>query len=251
VVAGPASSGKHFKPTAAQTRRRREYAAARLREGYSQGDIARATGVGQTAISKDRQVMERFLAGVPARRGRRSRAGLPPLEPYDWISEPPEPDPEPAYRILSPLRAVEQMLASLREANALNRLAHNVIAASEARDTRWLTKTRATLAEAVRYVNALQAVAEDEFARQDAARSLAARDDLRSPVSVNHKQPLPATGSGVLPGKIYAELWRRHHAGRRVGEIEIGFIARGQGTSEARIREAVAEWRVLYPDTLV
>lgn len=245
----PSKGGPGQTRNASQVRARRAWVVEKTLAGYSIHDMAVAAGVTESVVAADRMQMRRHLHGMTRKAWRSSRPAEP-LEPFDWHNA----DPvvrDTTYTRMTPVRYVESMLKSLQGDNALNRLAHNISAASMADDRRWLTKTRKTLVSATTYLQAMLEVMDDEEARHRAAHTLDGRDDMRKQADGqkgNIRRFLPPEGAGLLPSPLYGTLWRYRYAGIKLDDAAAIEIAKMLNyRNPEHIGRAVEEFDAAFP----
>jgi hypothetical protein len=227
-----------LRPSPAQIYRRVEKVLEWSLAGYSTYQICQGLipAVAPSTVQKDRLKLGHRLAGAP-----HHSKGLPDdPEPYDWMAEPDLVLP-PAYQVSGPMPGLESALRRLRDSNARNRLAFNVDEAAAAGDEKWFVGAQVTLAELAAYIADLRAILDDGQARQ-AARLPAARDDLKRRHPGNAQPvPLPPPGAGARPSRVHQMVWAFAYAGVPLDDAAIAVIMSNQGSTQERVRLAIAE----------
>lgn len=236
--------------TALQVRARREKVAEWTLAGYTVEAIAEALGILPTLVASDRSAMKARLKYTTKKTWRSPRPAEP-LEKFDWkAAQPDDNAPPPVYVLTSPMRHVQSMYAQLTDTNALNRLAHNVVAARAAGDARWLARSQRQLETTIGYLTDMLDILTDEGVRWQAASSVGSRDDMaqRSLDLSPQSQPLPERGVGILPSTTMAWVWRWWYAGIPITDEVIGDIARKLNATRGRIQRAVKEFEARYQE---
>lgn len=231
-------------------RARREKVAELTLAGYTVEAIGEALDILPTLVAADRSAMRARLKYRTKMTWKSPRPDAPP-EKFDWRNVAEEdPGPTPGYVLTSPMRHVHSMLAQLTDTNALNRLAHNVVAARNAGDYRWLARSQRQLETTIGYLQDMLDVLVNENVRRQAASSVAARDDMaqRSLDLSPQSQPLPERGAGILPSTTMAWVWRWWYAGIPINDEVIDDIARKLHASRGRIQRAVKEFEARYQE---
>ena len=238
------------KPTREQIARRQDYVVEWSRKGCSVTQLAEALGVAPSTISSDRGDRRRQLAGVKmyggGRHGNSSSREPDPPPPFDWAAPPP-PKVERAYRI-SMMPRIQNLLAYLQESNARARLPYNIEEAMQAGDPAWRIQSQLLLMDAIKYLQDLLKILQDRGARLEAATSVTARDDLTVPTkAIASETPLPAPGTGVMPGRLYRTMMGYDYAGVEIDDEALADIARKETTTLARTQRAYREYRAAVP----
>lgn len=233
-------------PSPEAVRRRQDKVVELAMAGYSSAQIAQSMGgMSNSTIQEDKRSMRRFLTGAP--RTTKGRPDDPPL--FEWWKEPLT-EVRPSYQLTGPVTRVEKLNEGLAELNAVNRLAFNVTDAEAAGDTKWILQSKAQVEQAIATLQEMHAVLSDREAR--AAAQQDGRTDLSAPPGT--WKPLPARGTGVVPGRAYAMIWTYLHAGVPMDDEVVRKITwsmkggSGRKGNEARIRTAIAEMREAYPE---
>jgi hypothetical protein len=229
------------KPTREEADRRRDYVVEWSKKGCSRDQIAAALGVSVGVVQADRARRSRQLAGVQMHSG--GMAKLPPAPPpFDWMAPPP-PEVKRAYRI-SMMPRVQNLLSYLQESNARARLPYNIEEAREVGDEQWHLQSQLLLSDTIAYLQDLMRILQDKSARQEAATSIAARDDLTVPRAViSGEVSLPAQGTGELPGRLFRLLMGYHWAGIELTDEDIAQIGRRETATPERVRRAIREYK--------
>jgi hypothetical protein len=238
--------GPH-KPSQAQLRRRRLKVVEHANAGYNAQQSARALGVSPGAVAADRAEMRKYITRPKHARSPRPPAGDPPF--YDWVTDPAAVPPLPAYRVSGPVAAAGALLDRLKNENGVSQAAHAAREAIAGNDSAWYLQAQFDLADLIAYLQAMQAVMTDADQRRQ-AMTLASRDDLATNQRVHSgvkAQHLPEPGTGELPVKVFAELWRRWYAGFPLDAAAAVEISESQNAPLARIEQAIREWLVRFP----
>jgi hypothetical protein len=237
----------YVKGTFEQVRVRRDKVVELTLEGHDIQAIAEALSTTKAVIAGDRAAMRHKLEGVPKKTWRSSRPLRPP-QPFDWRNN--QPAEVPGYVRTTPVRSVESMNEQLTSSNAMNRLAHNIDAARADGNRRWLARSAAVIEQSLDYLQGMLELFADDDARQQAASSLRARDDLstRSLDMSRQAQPLPARGAGVLPSVTFAWVWRYWMAGIPFDDDVIADIASKMNITPGRAQRAVREFQARYSE---
>jgi hypothetical protein len=237
----------YVKGTFAQVRVRRDKVVEMTLEGHDIEAIAEALSTSRGVVANDRAAMKHKLDGVPRRTWKSPRPLRPP-QPYDWRTD--QPAEVPGYTRTSPIRTIESAYRQLTSSNAMNRLAHNIDAARAGGDTRWLAQSEGKIVQALDYMTGMLELFSSDDARQDAASSLSARDDLttRSLDPAHTSQPLPPKGGGVLPSVTFAWIWRYWMAGVPFDDDVIDAISSKMHITPGRVERAVKEFLARYTE---
>jgi hypothetical protein len=237
----------YVKGTFEQVRVRRDKVVELTLEGYDVKAIAEALSTTRAVVTNDRAAMRHKLEGVPKKTWRSPRPLRPP-QPFDWRHN--QPAEVPGYARTTPMRGVESMYEQLISSNAMNRLAHNIDAARADGNARWLTRNAAIIERSLDYLQGMLELFADDDARQQAASSLRARDDLttRSLDTSYQAQPLPAKGAGVLPSVTFAWVWRYWMAGIPFDDTVVTAIAAKMNITPGRAERAIREFQERYSE---
>lgn len=238
--------------TTAQRERRRDKAVEWRSKGYAIDQICRSLRppTHPSTITADLNTRRRELAGAPSTVRAKRRPEDP--EPFDWLAEPPPPPPLPGYVLRSPVPRIQALLSYLQDSDARNVYAFNVDEAEQTGDDDFLVDSQVAIADLIKTLQELQAIALDAGKQEQAKQPKTLRPDqmFRQSQSLKAAGSLPPRGAGVLPTRLELHLMGMMYAGIPLDDKALAKAASRQAHNIVRARKAADELKKAFPDGL-